>query len=172
MYLHQRPALLDGTVEDNLRLTFALAAHRGRAFHRGRVVGLLEHVGRDTGFLAMADHDLSEGEGQIVALLRAVQLDPVVLLLDEPTASLDAAAACAVEGLVDQWYADASGRALHMGVSPTKVRELSQQIRDTPHYKRLTAKSGSQFAATFGPQDLGDSRQLACEHRLFVPGRL
>jgi putative ABC transport system ATP-binding protein len=112
IYLHQRPALLDGTVEDNLRLPFTLGSHRGRTFDQGRVVGLLERVGRDAAFLGKPGRDLSGGEGQLVALLRAVQLDPDVLLLDEPTASLDAAAARAVEGLVDQWYADGGGRAL------------------------------------------------------------
>jgi putative ABC transport system ATP-binding protein len=39
-----------------------------------------------------------------VALLRAVQLDPVVLLLDEPTAALDREAVAAVERLVGDWF--------------------------------------------------------------------
>ena len=43
---------------------------------------------------------------QIVALLRAVQLDPLVLLLDEPTAAIDPAAAAAVEQLVGRWWCD------------------------------------------------------------------
>ena len=32
VYLHQRPALLEGTVEDNLRYPFTLRAHRDRSF--------------------------------------------------------------------------------------------------------------------------------------------
>ena len=32
IYLHQRPALLEGTVEDNLRYPFTLRAHREQSF--------------------------------------------------------------------------------------------------------------------------------------------
>ena len=91
IYLHQRPALLDGTVEDNLRHPFTLGAHRDRAFDAGRAEDLLARLGRERGFLAKSSRDLSGGEAQLVGLVRALQLDPAVLLLDEPTASLDPA---------------------------------------------------------------------------------
>ena len=113
IYLHQRPALLDGTVEDNLRHPFALAAHRDRAFDAGRVEDLLARLGRDSAFLAKNGRDLSGGESQLVGLIRALQLDPAVLLLDEPTASLDPATAAAVEGILGDWLAaEPDGRAL------------------------------------------------------------
>ena len=105
IYLHQRPALLDGSVEQNLRHPFTLKTHQGRRFDRERVQELLESLGRDATFLGKSSRDLSGGEAQIVALLRAVQLDPAVLLLDEPTASLDPVTAHAVEELLDAWFA-------------------------------------------------------------------
>ncbi len=113
IYLHQRPALLDGTVEDNLRHPFALAAHRGRAFDAGRVEDLLRGWAAIRAFLAKNGRDLSGGESQLVGLIRALQLDPAVLLLDEPTASLDPATAAAVEGMLGDWLAaEPDGRAL------------------------------------------------------------
>jgi putative ABC transport system ATP-binding protein len=113
IYLHQRPALLDGTVEENLRYPFTLRAHRDRAFGPIRAEALLARLGRDPGFLAKSNRDLSGGESQLVGLIRALQLDPAVLLLDEPTASLDPATTGAVEGLLDEWLAaDPDGRAL------------------------------------------------------------
>jgi putative ABC transport system ATP-binding protein len=105
VYLHQRPALLEGTVEDNLRYPFTLRAHRERTFDPDRIENLLAQLGREPGFLAKKSRDLSGGESQLVGLIRAVQLDPAVLLLDEPTASLDPATTRAVEGLLDDWMA-------------------------------------------------------------------
>ena len=54
---------------------------------------------------------------QIVGLIRVSQLDPAVLLLDEPTASLDADAALAVERLIDQWLGEEAGRRALVWVS-------------------------------------------------------
>jgi putative ABC transport system ATP-binding protein len=117
IYLHQRPALLEGTVEDNLRHPFTLRAHRERRFDRSLVLGLLEGLGRGPAFLESASRDLSGGEAQIAALVRAIQLDPAVLLLDEPTASLDPVTAQAVEGLLDRWFAAGDGRRALVWVS-------------------------------------------------------
>ena len=115
IYLHQRPALTDGSVADNLRYPFELAVHRDRTYDRQRVVALLEALGRDARFLEKPSRDLSGGEAQLVALIRAVQLDPAVLLLDEPTASLDLATAHAVEETIGRWLdAPAADAGFHL----------------------------------------------------------
>jgi putative ABC transport system ATP-binding protein len=108
IYLHQRPVLFEGSVESNLQEPFALQLHQAESFDLGRIHDLLARLGCEPSFLAKSSRDLSGGESQIVALLRAIQLDPTVLLLDEPTASLDPAGTHAVEQLVSTWLEESA----------------------------------------------------------------
>lgn len=109
VYLHQSPVLLPGTVEENLRASFAWKAHADRTFDPDRVLARLEPLGRGRAWLERNAGDLSGGERQIVALVRALDVDPTVLLLDEPTAALDPSATDRLETLVRGWLDDGDG---------------------------------------------------------------
>jgi putative ABC transport system ATP-binding protein len=110
-YLAQRPALFPGTVEDNLRVPFELAVHAGRRFERARILEQLQPFGRDEAFLHRPANRLSGGEAQITALIRILQLDPVVLLLDEPSAALDEESTSLIEALVRRFIRGDMSRA-------------------------------------------------------------
>lgn len=103
-YIAQRPSLMDGSVEDNLRFPYSLDVFKQQKFDAKKVKDLLRQAGKPESFLLKAADDLSGGEAQVVALIRTLQLDPEVILLDEPTAALDPQSSRDVEVLVNTWF--------------------------------------------------------------------
>jgi len=92
----QTPALRPGTVRENVTIGPRL---RGETVSEARLADLLDAVGL-AGYADRDASDLSGGEAQRIAIARTVINDPEVLLLDEPTASLDSAAEAEVERLL------------------------------------------------------------------------
>lgn len=87
VYVHERPVVLRGSVLFNIAYGLLLrgvdergARERARAI--ARKLGIEGLVGRSS-------RELSAGQAQLVALARALAVDPKYLLLDEPLASLD-----------------------------------------------------------------------------------
>jgi tungstate transport system ATP-binding protein len=97
-FVFQRPVMLRRRAAANV--TYALAqAGVPRRLRAERTAELLDRVGLAELGARPARH-LSAGEQQRLALARALARDPEILLLDEPTASLDPAATRSVEQIV------------------------------------------------------------------------
>lgn len=88
----QQPVLFSGSVRDNL------AEANGQSDEE-RLRSVLARAALDESFLDRPAAELSGGEGQRVCLARTLMADPAVLLMDEPTSSLDGAAASRLERL-------------------------------------------------------------------------
>jgi molybdopterin-binding protein len=94
----QRPFLFQGTVEENVGYGLKF---RGtpRAARTVRINRALKQAGIE-GFGRRSARELSDGEAQMVAIARALVVEPRILLLDEPTANIDSDNAARIETLI------------------------------------------------------------------------
>ncbi len=121
----QRPVMLRTTVLKNivygLKLKGVGDGDRERRAHEA-----LERVGLSH-LAARPARVLSGGEQQRVALARAWALEPQVLFLDEPTASLDPASSREVERIVGE-FAAAGTRILMTTHNLGQARRLAEEV--------------------------------------------
>jgi tungstate transport system ATP-binding protein len=96
--MSQRPVMLRRTAAANVRYALA-AANFPHARRHERTAELLALVGLED-LAHRPARRLSGGEQQRLALARALARDPIVLFLDEPTASLDPYATKTIEDIV------------------------------------------------------------------------
>lgn len=129
MLLLQRAPLWEGTVAENLQRPFRLRGQRGKVYDRLRAEELCHQVGRSADFLDRSAQHLSGGERQLVAIIRVLLLKPQVLLLDEPTASLDQQTSLQVEDLIQHWQQEQPDRAyLWVSHDRTQLDRLGVKI--------------------------------------------
>ena len=102
--LFQRPFLLRLSVRHNVELALWLAGVP-RAGRRERALAALARVGLQ-GEAQRPARVLSGGQQQRVALARAWAVQPQLLFLDEPTASLDPHAKHDIEALITEFAAE------------------------------------------------------------------
>ncbi len=122
-YLQQLPVMLEGSIRENLLLPFRYGADSapGDDVLRAQLAEVELH---DAELDAPAT-ELSVGQQQRVALLRLLLMKPDVLLLDEPTASLDAASASLLMQLVNRQLHQHSHTMLIVSHQELSLRDRS-----------------------------------------------
>ena len=120
----QDPALRDGTVRENVTIGPRL---RGESVEPGRVRSLLARVGL-AGYDDREVAALSGGEAQRVAIARTLVVDPEVLLLDEPTASLDPESQADIEALLAELLATSDRTAVLVTHDQAQVDRVADGV--------------------------------------------
>jgi ABC-type iron transport system FetAB ATPase subunit len=102
----------------------------------------LQALGLNESFLQKNPESLSSGEKQRLALLRGLQYQPKVLLLDEITANLDEASTLQVEEFLQQYIQEPSVVAAHPGSQQPHNEDSARAIlwisHDTHQCQRLS----------------------------------
>ncbi|MGB0085796.1 MAG: ATP-binding cassette domain-containing protein [Rhodomicrobiaceae bacterium] len=122
-FMFQKPVMLRRSAAANVALALRAA---GRSDDRAAIGALLDQVGLGSAGKRPARR-LSGGEQQRLALARALARDPEVLLLDEPTASLDPAGTKAVEEIIGR-VAASGVKVVFTTHNPGQARRLALDI--------------------------------------------
>ena len=88
---------------------------------------LFNQLGLDKRILSQHIHEISSGEKQRLALLRAIQYQPEVLLLDEPTANLDSNNSSIIENFVTN-YVKNNKAALWISHNTQQIKRIANYI--------------------------------------------
>lgn len=123
--LFQRPYMLRTSVQNNVAIGLWLGGVRWGAA-RQQALAALERVGL-ADLAQRSGKTLSGGQQQRLALARAWALKSQVLLLDEPTASLDPAAKREVESLMGE-FADAGMTLIFSSHNLGQVKRLASRV--------------------------------------------
>ncbi|MDC7227910.1 MAG: ATP-binding cassette domain-containing protein [Spirochaetales bacterium] len=165
--VHQHPYLLSASVFNNV--AYGLKVRRiSKKEIEQRVDAELERWGLSELRNRHCMH-LSGGERQRTAIARAMVLNPAILLLDEPTASIDPDNVTHMEGLIDEVIK--AGTAV---VFSTHHVDFAYRVADSinrMHHGRIVATPENVISGSVVDRDEGFNIFDAAGTRIHCPGR-
>ncbi len=158
--MFQKTAAFEGTVADNIAFG---ARAQGEALSRAAILELMAQASLDAELLDKPAAELSGGQEQRLAIARALAPSPSLLLLDEPTSSLDPIATSHVEdsllrlrestNLTMIWVSHAIEQARRVG-SRVLLLDGGRVIREDTVGAMLDPEAGDKRALAFAEGDL------------------
>ncbi|MFZ5648090.1 MAG: ABC transporter ATP-binding protein [Bacillota bacterium] len=102
-YVAQKPVIFNGSVADNLSKPFETRINNIKNFNTDRAKDIMDQLLLDPVLWDQDAKTLSGGEAARLAIVRSLLLDPMVLILDEPSAALDGTSQKALYGVLSKW---------------------------------------------------------------------
>jgi len=120
----------------NPRMTIGDAIAEGLEIHRlapkaeipRRVAGLLEEVGLDPAFAKRYPHEFSGGQRQRIGIARALAVEPVFIVCDEPVSALDVSVQAQVLNLLMNLQQRRGLSYLFIAHDLAVVRQIAQRV--------------------------------------------
>ena len=157
--MFQKTAAFEGSVADNINFGARL---QGRAISGADILALMQQVSLEAELADKPASDLSGGQEQRLAIARALALNPSLLLLDEPTSSLDPIATSRVEeslmrlrqqsDLTMIWVSHSIEQARRIG-SRVLLLDGGRVVREDTVAAMLDPESGDKRALAFAEGD-------------------
>ena len=157
--MFQKTAAFEGSVADNIAYGARL---RGQTLGREEILALMSQVSLEAELADKPASDLSGGQEQRLAIARALALNPSLLLLDEPTSSLDPIATSRVEdslmrlrrasNLTMIWVSHSIEQARRIG-SRVLLLDGGRVIREDTVAAMLDPETGDRRALAFAEGD-------------------
>ncbi len=144
--LTHHPYLFRGSVFDNVAFGLRLRKRppAGWAAEVGRALGLVELAGWE----ARPVSGLSAGEAQRVALARALAPRPKVLLLDEPTANIEAGLAPRIEAVIDEYSRETGATVVLSTHNFAQAKRLAREVVYLSAGRRVAFSHENCFSGT------------------------
>ena len=157
--MFQKTAPFEGSVADNIAFGALL---QGQSLSCDEILGLMQQVSLEVELADKPASDLSGGQEQRLAIARALALNPSLLLLDEPTSSLDPIATNHVEdslmrlreqtNLTMIWVSHSIEQARRIG-SRVLLLDGGRIIREDTVAAMLDPETGDKRALAFAEGD-------------------
>ena len=134
IYVPQIPSMIEGSVEENLVFAFSFRANSDLEKPSEKQLSeMLEAFYLSDVSLRYQAKKLSVGQQQRLALMRALLLEPEILLLDEPTSALDAESSAMVFSIIEELNASRAKTVVmvtHGTFVPARVKPVVYSVEN------------------------------------------